>query len=107
MMQKLSPAKINLHLRVLGKRRDGYHDIATLLHPISLYDEMIFRQADHGITIRCPDSSIPENEDNLVYKAADALLSQASCSSGIHITITKRIPVGAGLGGAVPMPQQP
>lgn len=99
MMQKLSPAKINLHLRVLGKRRDGYHDIATLLHPISLYDEMIFRQADHGITIRCPDSSIPENEDNLVYKAADALLSQASCSSGIHITITKRIPVGAGLGG--------
>lgn len=99
MLRKLSPAKVNLHLRVLRKRDDGYHDIATLMHPISLYDEMIFCPTDKGITIRCPGSSIPENENNIVYRAAVALLSQASCSSGIHITIHKRIPVAAGLGG--------
>jgi len=99
MVRKLSAAKVNLHLRVLRKRDDGYHDIATLMHQISLFDEMIFCPADNGITIRCPGSSVPENENNIVYKAAAILLSQASCSSGIHITIHKRIPVAAGLGG--------
>jgi 4-diphosphocytidyl-2-C-methyl-D-erythritol kinase len=60
---------------------------------------MIFCPADKGITIRCPGSSVPENEANIVYKAANALLTEALCSSGIHITIHKRIPVAAGLGG--------
>lgn len=99
MLKKLSPAKVNLHLRVLRKREDGYHDIATLMQPISLYDEMIFCPAENGITIHCPGSSVPENEHNTVFRAAAALLSQASCSSGIDITIHKRIPVAAGLGG--------
>lgn len=99
MVRKLSPAKINLHLRVLRKREDGYHDIATLMNQISLFDEMIFCPADKGITIRCPGSSVPENEANIVYKAAAALLTEALCSSGIDITIHKRIPVAAGLGG--------
>lgn len=99
MLRKLSPAKVNLHLRVLTKRKDGYHEIATLMHPISLYDELIFCPAEHGITIQCPDGSVPENEHNIVYKAASALLSHTSCSSGIQITIHKRIPVAAGLGG--------
>jgi 4-diphosphocytidyl-2-C-methyl-D-erythritol kinase len=99
MLKKLSPAKVNLHLRVLRKREDGYHDIATLMQPISLYDEMIFCPAENGITIQCPGSSVPENENNIVFRAAAALFSQASCSSGIHITIHKRIPVAAGLGG--------
>ena len=99
MLRKLSPAKINLHLRVLRKREDGYHDIATLMNQISLFDEMIFCPADKGITIRCPGSSVPENEANIVYKAAAALLTEALCSSGIDITIHKRIPVAAGLGG--------
>lgn len=99
MVRKLSPAKINLHLRVLRKREDGYHDIATLMNQISLFDEMIFCPADKGITIRCPGSSVPENETNIVYRAAATLLSDAFCSSGIHITIHKRIPVAAGLGG--------
>ncbi|MEN6318615.1 MAG: 4-(cytidine 5'-diphospho)-2-C-methyl-D-erythritol kinase [Syntrophaceae bacterium] len=99
MIQKLSPAKVNLHLRVLRKREDGYHDIITLMQRISLYDEMIFSVADHGITLSCPGSSLPENENNIVYRAAAALLSRSSCSSGIHITIHKKIPVAAGLGG--------
>jgi len=99
MIQKLSPAKVNLHLRVLRKREDGYHDIITLMQRISLYDEMIFSVADHGITLSCPGSSLPENENNIVYRAAAALLARSSCSSGIRITIHKKIPVAAGLGG--------
>jgi 4-diphosphocytidyl-2-C-methyl-D-erythritol kinase len=99
MISKLSPAKVNLHLRVLGKRADGFHDISTLMQRISLYDEMIFSLAGHGITLSCPGSSIPENDNNIVYRAADALLSPLSHSPGIHITIKKNIPVAAGLGG--------
>jgi len=99
MIRKLSPAKVNLHLRVLRKREDGYHDIATLMQRISLYDEMIFSPADHGITVNCPGSTLPENENNIVYRAADALLSHSSCKPGIHITINKRVPIAAGLGG--------
>jgi 4-diphosphocytidyl-2-C-methyl-D-erythritol kinase len=99
MIKKLSPAKVNLHLRVLGKRDEGYHDIATLMQRVSLYDEMIFSFIDHGITLSCPGSTLPENENNIIYKAAVALLPNSSCSPGIHITIHKRIPVAAGLGG--------
>jgi len=99
MISKLSPAKVNLHLRVLGKRRDGFHDILTLMQRISLYDEMIFSPIDHGITLSCPGSAIPENNNNIVYRAADALLSRLSDPPGIHITIKKKIPVAAGLGG--------
>lgn len=99
MIRKLSPAKVNLHLRVLGKREDGYHDIITLMQRISLYDEMIFKPIERGIVISCPDSSLPENEGNIVYRAAQALLSGASHKTGIHIIIKKKIPVAAGLGG--------
>ncbi|MGA3208243.1 MAG: 4-(cytidine 5'-diphospho)-2-C-methyl-D-erythritol kinase [Syntrophales bacterium] len=99
MISKLSPAKVNLHLRVLGKRADGYHDISTLMQRISLYDELIFSPTDRGITLSCPGSAIPENNNNIVYRAADALLSRISHPPGIHITIKKKIPVAAGLGG--------
>jgi 4-diphosphocytidyl-2-C-methyl-D-erythritol kinase len=99
MIRKLSPAKINLHLRVLKKREDGYHDINTLMQRIDLYDEMIFSPIDRGVVISCPDSFLPENEKNIAYRAAHAFLSHASWPLGIHITIKKRIPVSAGLGG--------
>lgn len=99
MISKLSPAKVNLHLRVLAKRADGFHDIATLMQRISLYDEMTFEPAVRGITLSCPGSSIPEDDKNIVYRAADALLSRLSHPPGIHITIKKQIPVAAGLGG--------
>ena len=99
MTKILSPAKVNLLLRVLRKREDGYHDIATLMQRISLYDEMIFSLTDHGITLSCPGSTLPENENNIVYRAAAALLSHVPRAPGIHITINKKIPVAAGLGG--------
>ncbi|MDO8785154.1 MAG: 4-(cytidine 5'-diphospho)-2-C-methyl-D-erythritol kinase [Syntrophales bacterium] len=99
MIGKLSPAKVNLYLRVFRKREDGYHDIASLMQRISLYDEMTFSPIERDIVVRCPDSSLPGNEENIVYRAANAIFSSASCASGIEITIGKRIPVAAGLGG--------
>jgi len=99
MMVCLSPAKINLILHVLRKREDGYHDIASLMQKISLCDEMAFSLIGNGIVVRCPDSGLPENEDNIVYKAVRALFSRVSYRSGVEITIKKRIPIAAGLGG--------
>ncbi|MGZ6235783.1 MAG: 4-(cytidine 5'-diphospho)-2-C-methyl-D-erythritol kinase [Syntrophales bacterium] len=99
MISKLAPAKVNLYLRVLGKRSDGFHDISTLMQRISLYDELIFTRTDHGIRLSCPGGAIPENNNNIVYRAADALLSRLPHPPGIHITIRKNIPIGAGLGG--------
>ncbi|MDO9527601.1 MAG: 4-(cytidine 5'-diphospho)-2-C-methyl-D-erythritol kinase [Syntrophales bacterium] len=99
MVTKRSPAKVNLHLRVLGRRENGYHDIVTLMQMISLYDEMDFFSREKGIVIKCPGTSLPENEDNIVYKAANFLFSQASSNPGIEIIIRKKIPIAAGLGG--------
>ncbi len=99
MVTKRSPAKVNLHLRVLGRRENGYHDIVTLMQRISLYDEMDFFSREKGIVIKCPGTSLPENEGNIVYKAAKSLFLHASCPSGIEIVIRKKIPIAAGLGG--------
>ncbi len=98
-MKILSPAKINLHLKVLRKRNDGYHDIATLFQKISIFDEISLRSREEGIIVRCPGSTLPENEDNLVYRAARAIFEQSAYRAGIEITVKKRIPVAAGLGG--------
>lgn len=99
MIVKTSPAKINLFLKVLRKREDGYHDILTLMQKISLCDEIAFSLAGKGIVLHCPGSGLPEDENNLALRAAQRLLSDASRSPGVEITIRKNIPVAAGLGG--------
>jgi len=100
MIRKLSPAKVNLSLRVLRKRQDGYHDIASLMQRISLCDEMFFKPAQRGISVRCPGSSLPENKENIVFRAAETFFARADhISEGIDITINKNIPIAAGLGG--------
>lgn len=99
MLHKLSPAKVNLHLTVLRKREDGYHDIITLMQRISLYDEMTFAALPSGITVKCPGSSLPEDGGNIVHRAASAYFSYMGYKKGIAITIGKKIPVAAGLGG--------
>jgi len=100
MIRKLSPAKVNLYLRVLRKRQDGYHDIASLMQRISLCDEMFFKPAQRGISVRCPGSSLPENKENIVFRAAETFFARADhISEGIDITINKMIPIAAGLGG--------
>lgn len=99
MIEKKSPAKINLHLTVLRKREDGYHDIVTLIQRISLYDELTFSPLPAGIIIKCPGSPLPEDEGNIVYRAAAAYFSHTGYKKGIAITIAKKIPIAAGLGG--------
>lgn len=99
MIVRQSPAKVNLFLRVLRKRADGYHDILSLMQGISLYDEMCFDLKGDGIVVKCPGSSLPENKDNIAYRAAEVFLSDFPRHSGVEITIHKRIPVAAGLGG--------
>jgi 4-diphosphocytidyl-2-C-methyl-D-erythritol kinase len=84
---------------VLRKREDGYHDIATLMQRISLYDEMTFSYLPSGIVIKCPGSGLPEDEGNIVYRAAQAYFSSIGYKKGIAVTIGKKIPLAAGLGG--------
>ena len=100
-MQVIAPAKINLSLRVLGRRSDGFHEIETLIAPISLCDEIKIEQRSgkQEIAFRCDDPSVPKGEDNIVVRAANAFFEETKITSGISIVLKKTIPHGAGLGG--------
>jgi 4-diphosphocytidyl-2-C-methyl-D-erythritol kinase len=96
----LSPAKINLRLEILKKRPDGYHEIKTIFQKVSLYDDItISRIAQDNISISVDDPSVPSDTSNLAYKAATLLMRDQKIAAGLAITIKKRIPAGAGLGG--------
>lgn len=99
MIRRVSPAKVNLYLKVLRKRPDGYHDIASLMQKIDLADEMEFRTGEAGIKLSCPGSGLPEDSRNLVYRAARTILTEAGQNGGVDIVLRKKIPTGAGLGG--------
>jgi 4-diphosphocytidyl-2-C-methyl-D-erythritol kinase len=98
-MRRLAPAKINLSLRVLGKRSDGYHDLATVMQQISIYDELEFNLSPEGIALSCPHADLPVDRDNLVYRAAEALFLFTGYQGGVEIILNKKIPTAAGLGG--------
>jgi len=100
-MQVLAPAKINLSLRVLGRRSNGFHEIETFMAPISLCDEIKIEQRSgkQKITFRCDDPSVPKGERNLVVRAANLFFKETKISSGVSIELKKVIPHGAGLGG--------
>jgi 4-diphosphocytidyl-2-C-methyl-D-erythritol kinase len=93
-------AKVNLWLRVLGKRADGFHEVATRMCPISLADEVSVH-AESGVISRltCSDPTIPTDESNLALKALRAFEKAGGVTTGWHIHLEKRIPHGAGLGG--------
>lgn len=94
-----SYAKINWTLEVLGLRPDGYHELRTILQTINLYDLISFETTDGVIEVKCGDPSVPEDERNLVYRAAVLFRQQTGVRSGVRVKLTKRIPVAAGLGG--------
>jgi 4-diphosphocytidyl-2-C-methyl-D-erythritol kinase len=100
-MQVIAPAKINLSLRVLGRRGDGFHEIETLIAPISLCDEIKIepRAGKQTIAFRCDDPSVPKGEDNIVMRAAKLFFKKTKITGSISITLKKTIPHGAGLGG--------
>lgn len=94
-----APAKINLSLRVIGKRSDGFHEVDTLMTPVAgLFDTLTFTAAEECL-LTCDVPEIPVDENNLVIKATRLFekLSKTSCKANIHLE--KRIPHGAGLGG--------
>lgn len=93
-----SPAKLNLALYVLGKRRDGYHELVTLFHRISLKDTLRLRKQSRGIRLICSHPKVPIRQ-NLIVRAYDLLQSECSFSGGVSVHLTKRIPVSGGLGG--------
>ncbi|MFP4472861.1 MAG: 4-(cytidine 5'-diphospho)-2-C-methyl-D-erythritol kinase [Candidatus Omnitrophota bacterium] len=95
-----SPAKLNLFLKVHGRRPDGYHELRTLFERIDLCDELIFQpEASGRIRISCDDPQVPTGRKNLVYQVAEFLQRMTKSPQGIHIRINKRIPVAAGLAG--------
>jgi len=94
-----APAKLNLALRILARRPDGFHELDSIVAKVTLYDDLVFGRRDDGRTrLTCPADCGPD-ERNLVVRAADALRRRAGGAPGAEIVLTKRIPVGAGLGG--------
>ena len=96
-MQILAPAKINLSLRVLDRRPDGFHEIETLMAPISLFDEIAIAPNESGIRFQCDDAALAK--DNLVVRAAELFFEKLKTKPAVAITLKKKIPYGAGLGG--------
>lgn len=95
----LAPAKVNLRLRVLGRRADGYHDLDTLFQAIDLMDEVGVELRGEGIELDVRGADLGAPADNLAYRAADRLATSVGYRGGIAVRLTKRIPVGGGLGG--------
>ncbi len=94
-----SPAKINLFLNVLFKRKDGYHEINTLFERISLFDELTLIPSRSGIKIITRSKNLPRGPGNICYRAAKLLKNRFKIKKGVLIKIKKRIPIAAGLGG--------
>lgn len=92
-------AKINLGLAVLARRGDGYHEVETVLLRLDLHDVLTVALEGDGVRLRATGLPVPAGEDNLVLRAARAYLEAARSSRGVRITLDKRIPVAAGLGG--------
>ncbi len=99
-MEFLAPAKINLSLRVLGRRADGFHDLESLMCPVSVFDTLdVTLRAEGGLEFICDDPTLPAGDDNLVVRAARLFCDRAGIEPHARIALTKHIPHGAGLGG--------
>lgn len=95
-----APAKVNFRLDVLRRRPDGYHDLRMLMQRIDLCDELEITLLDTpGISVSCDGSDLPEDEGNIVWRGAAAMLARSPQRAGVGIRLTKNIPVAAGLGG--------
>src|SRR5438445_11285076 len=89
-----APAKVNLYLEVLAKRADGYHEIATLLVAVSLYDTLEFKDETTGdVRLRCDRTNLSTGRDNLLCRAAELLRRRTGCTRGAQISLAKRIPL--------------
>lgn len=94
------PAKVNLYLKVVGRRPDGYHDLVTVLQPLSLADELVIELVEGtDVSLACNLPDLPVDEGNLAVRAALAFQKAVCRTFGVRMRLTKNIPVAAGLGG--------
>jgi 4-diphosphocytidyl-2-C-methyl-D-erythritol kinase len=98
-VKQIAPAKINLYLHILGRRADGFHELETLMAPISLADTLEIELGSGGIEFTCSDPSLADAKENLVTRAARLFLDEFKLETRVRVHLEKRIPVGAGLGG--------
>jgi 4-diphosphocytidyl-2-C-methyl-D-erythritol kinase len=94
----LCPAKVNLYLKVLARRQDGYHELVTVMQPLTLADELRLTPGK-GLTLECGHPEVPSGAENLVWRAAQAFAAASQQEPQVHIELVKNIPVAAGLGG--------
>jgi len=95
-----SPAKINWTLRIIQRREDGFHELESLVSALTLYDELAFSPTPgSGFSLTCDVAGIPVDKRNLIVQAAELLSAKAPNACGMTCHLTKRIPVGGGLGG--------
>lgn len=93
-------AKINLGLDVLRRRENGYHDVKMIMQTVNIYDTLDFVKKDKpGIVVKVDAMELPTDENNLIYKAAKLLYDKCGMDKGVEITLTKRIPIAAGMAG--------
>src|SRR5215510_10250345 len=94
----MTPAKVNLFLEVLGRRADGYHDLATLMLTVGLFDTVKLRENATGeIRLECDHPTLSPGPDNLVHRAIDLVRSRFNVRTGVSVRLHKRIPMQAGL----------
>ena len=101
-IRESAPAKVNLFLRVLGRRADGFHEIETLVQPVTLADGVEARAVDEGLHLDVVGGhakGVPLGDDNLALRAAGVLADEAGVTRGARLLLVKHIPVAAGLGG--------
>ena len=94
-----SPIKVNLYLRIVAKRADGYHDLETVMAPLDFGDTLTFAPAERGIMMSCDNPALPTDGRNLVVRVAKRLAERFAVKRGAHIALTKRAPLAAGVGG--------
>lgn len=92
-------AKINLHLRVLARRSDGYHELETLFQSVGDVDRVILDRTSGGVVVTVSSGDAPSGTGNLAYRAADLFLQRWAPGFGVSIDIEKRLPMGGGVGG--------
>lgn len=92
-------AKVNLSLRVLGRRSDGFHEIRTVFQAVDFADEVRVERVGEGVSLTLEGADLGPEHENLAYRAAAGFLEASGEREGVHITLVKHIPAGAGLGG--------
>lgn len=98
-MELKAYAKINLYLDITAKRQDGYHDLVTVMQSVSLADTLTFSRTEGEGIVLNTDSALPTDENNLICRAANAYFARTGKPFGISVSLEKRIPMQAGLGG--------